>query len=455
MADRRLDEDEAQSDANAGLRQHFPGYFMPNDEELRQLIVDGFASFDTNALFDIYRFNPQARTEYISALKLLGNRLWISNRVGREILDRRLDVIRECAEANTVFAGELRKTFDLISEQVRTFGNRRGLSRLQISTLEEIGNRACASVTKRASEYFEFELDFDGSVRSEAILSELESILEGKVGPAFRDLEAEEIEGQRRISEQIPPGYADSKKDPDRAIGDYFVWRQLLTEAAARSKPVLLVSNEKKPDWIRSSSGRRIGPRPELVLEMRNFAGVGFHLVNVKSFLLLAQKHLGAKVSESTVNQAQQLGNQPLAGDMRGGIFLQQVKLALTREGLRFYEQNLDYSYDLVVETDDGLAYLVLKSYTSPLPSSVVRNLIGDAERLRHGRLILISASRLTQGAAQVLATSDNAILVIQWNESDGSTTLYRSLIDAIDGYRFGPTSATASNDRLIGYTDS
>ncbi|WP_433469991.1 PIN-like domain-containing protein [Spirillospora sp. CA-128828] len=37
---------------------------------------------DTNALFDVYRFNKEACEEYLATLRLLGNRLWIPNRVG-------------------------------------------------------------------------------------------------------------------------------------------------------------------------------------------------------------------------------------------------------------------------------------------------------------------------------------------------------------------------------------
>ncbi|MEU0521997.1 PIN-like domain-containing protein [Streptosporangium sp. NPDC006007] len=430
-ADQSLNHESASN----SLRQLFPGYFPPGDKDLEVFIKEGLVAFDTNALFDIYRFSIRARSEFSSALKLLGERLWIPNRVGQEILDLRLEVIRECAEANEVFDGELRKSFDISLKQIRNFGNRRGLTKRQVSLLEDIANRAFRNISSQADSFFDFDLNVDESIRDDKILIDLEKIIEGKIGKSLDNLKAEEVEGARRIAEKIPPGYADHKKDSQKAVGDYILWRQLLIEAASRAKPVLLVTNDQKPDWVREVSGRKIGPRPELVAEMLQVAGVPFHLITVKSFLLLAQEYLGAEVSATTVTQAQQFsGMKP--GENRGYIYVSSIKAALVAAGWGAYEGNWDLFPDLLVETDFGRIDLIVKAYgDAPIPFEVVNQLIGYAERTSWIKIVLVSQSRLTRKAYKDLVESEN-IGFIHWNSSDGGEVLCRQLAEEF--YRLG-----------------
>ncbi|MGW5266908.1 PIN-like domain-containing protein [Microbispora sp. NPDC004025] len=80
------------------LRGAFPGYFRPSSNQLADFMTRGMIAFDTNALFDAYRLNGDARQEFLSALQLLGTRLWIPHRVGLEFMRGRLGVIHECVE---------------------------------------------------------------------------------------------------------------------------------------------------------------------------------------------------------------------------------------------------------------------------------------------------------------------------------------------------------------------
>ncbi|MER5647664.1 PIN-like domain-containing protein [Streptosporangium sp. NPDC002524] len=415
----------------SSLRQLFPGYFPPGEKGLELFIKEGLVVFDTNALFDIYRFSLRARSEFTSALKLLDGRLWIPNRVGQEILDLRLGIIKECAEANEVFESELRKTFDIVLQQIRNFGSRRGLTKQQISSLEDAVNSAFRNVSTQADSFFDFDLNVDDSIREDEILADLEEILDGKVGKPLDNMKVEEVEGARRIAEKIPPGYADHKKDSQKAVGDYILWRQLLIEAASRAKPVLLVTNDQKPDWVREVLGRKVGPRPELVEEMLQVAGVPFHLTTVKSFLLLAKKHLGAEVSATTVTQAQQFSDMEL-GKNREYSYLLDIQAALVAAGWKVY-QELDVFPDLTVETDSGQIDLAVKAYgDSPIPSDVVNRLMSYAERSSRDKIVLISQSRLTRQAYKNLVDRES-IGFIHWNPSDGGEALCRQLTEAFN----------------------
>ncbi|MEO3804879.1 PIN-like domain-containing protein [Nonomuraea sp. B1E8] len=165
-----------------GLREQFPGYFPPSDKDLKHFITEGLIAFDTNALFDLYRFNKQAREEYLASMRLLADRLWAPNRVAEELLDRRLEVIRECSQAISKLTTDLDGTFETLRQQIRSFGNRRGLSPETRAGLEEMINKSSGELLAAASKSFTFELNVDNSIRTDPILGEIERVLDGKVG---------------------------------------------------------------------------------------------------------------------------------------------------------------------------------------------------------------------------------------------------------------------------------
>lgn len=298
-----------------GLRNRFPGYFPPNEEQIKHFITHGLVAFDTNALLDVYRLNSRARRQYLSALRSLADRLWIPNRVGQEFLEHRLAVIKECSTANDKLKEDLNKEFEGIARTLREFGKRRGFTSRQMSTLEMMISNANDDIVRQAREYYKFDLMVDSSIRGDAILGSLERVLADKVGAELESPKTHEAEGLRRIQDTIPPGYLDYKKNPERAIGDYLIWRQLLNEATKRKLPVTLVTNDHKPDWVRENLGKKIGPRPELVAEMKSESGMPFHLINVRTFLLYSRKYLRVKVSDSTVQQAGSTSKSP--GELR------------------------------------------------------------------------------------------------------------------------------------------
>ncbi|KAB2370516.1 PIN-like domain-containing protein [Actinomadura montaniterrae] len=302
-------------DGTGGLRDRFPGYFPPNDEEIKRFITHGLVAFDTNALLDVYRLNYRARKEYLSALQSLETRLWIPNRVGQEFLEHRLTVIKECSTANDKLREDLNKAFENISRTLREFGKRRGFTPKQMASLEMMSTKASDEIIGQACEYYKFDLSVDGSIRGDFILDSLEKVLADKVGAEPDDLRSHTEEGRRRIQAAIPPGYSDHKKEPERAIGDYLIWRQLIDEAVRRRLPVTLVTNDRKPDWVREDLGKKVGPRPELVAEMKSESGMPFLLINVQSFLLYSRKYLGVRVSDATVQQARPTPKSP--GELR------------------------------------------------------------------------------------------------------------------------------------------
>jgi hypothetical protein len=116
-------------------------------------------------------------------------------------------------------------------------------------------------------------------IRSEPVLRELEPLLSARIGPPPEpdDERAWIEEGNRRVDAQEPPGYCDADKVesdlPERAAGDYLVWRAAITEAAKRDLDLLLVTADEKEDWWLRHRDQFLGPRLELVEEFRRLCG--------------------------------------------------------------------------------------------------------------------------------------------------------------------------------------
>lgn len=286
----------------ASLRDRFPGYYQ---DDLQDFVTRGLVTFDTNALFDVYRFNQRARTEFLAALRLLGERLWISNRVGQELLENRSNVIKDAARATKELDANLSKHLDEAVGVIRKFGKRRGFADGQVTKLVNQLRRTQEAIVGNADQWIQFNLKGDEPPHRDPVLRHLEEVIGAKIGPLLPDTKAAESEALERFEREVPPGYLDWRKDKEKKVGDCLIWFQLIAEASKRNIPILMVTNERKADWVvKNKDDEIIAPRPELVLEMKERTGLPFQLISIQDFLVYAKQHLGATVSDSTVEQA-------------------------------------------------------------------------------------------------------------------------------------------------------
>ncbi len=318
------------------MRDAFPGYFRPSSDQLKDFMTRGMIAFDTNALFDAYRLNGNARREFFSALHLLRTRLWIPHRVGLEFMRGRLGVIHECVSASNEVGQVIERSVKPLLQQL---GKRRGLNQATIKQLEEIMDKAVAAINDVVAELYKFDVPPHAHPDEDPIFMQLEAIIEGKIGPPLpaADVASVEREGLRRIAEKIPPGYKDKHKDDPNAVGDYVLWEQMLREATVRQVPVLFVTRDAKEDWIWKEHGQTQGPRVELTEEMAARAGQPFHLVDVTSFLRHADTYLSAHISSATLEQAESLSytSEMLDHILDRAISGQSIAARLLRKRLR------------------------------------------------------------------------------------------------------------------------
>lgn len=292
----------------ASLRDQFAPYYRPDQEAVAAALRTGLVTPDTNVLLAAYRFERQAREELFSAFEKLGNRLWIPHQVAFEFHRNRLAAM---AAQETFFGkaqDDLETAMGTYLTRLRAFTGRIAMPQARVQQLEKAIRDAHARVTAQvtaAEEANEVHLD---SHNSDGVLTRLEAIFgDGRVGEPMtpEELEAARKEAKRRVEQKVPPGYAD--KDKADPTGDYLLWKQLLQEASARKLPVILVTDDRKEDWVRRTEGKTLGPRPELYEEMTAAAGAPFHLMTTATFLRHAKAYLSVTVSPETVEQAREL----------------------------------------------------------------------------------------------------------------------------------------------------
>src|SRR5262249_44459667 len=75
------------------LRELFPGYYRPTEDEFKWLWNEGVVSIDANILLHIYRYSRQLRETLFDLMQRLGDRLWIPHRVAFEFSKNRMRVI--------------------------------------------------------------------------------------------------------------------------------------------------------------------------------------------------------------------------------------------------------------------------------------------------------------------------------------------------------------------------
>ena len=111
-------------------------------------------------------------------------------------------------------------------------------------------------------------------------------------------------EGQKRYENGVPPGYRDAKnKEGVDKYGDFLIWNEIFEKAKAVEKPIIVVTDDVKDDWWQEFHGAKVGPRPELVEEMLEYASQRFYLYTLSQFLDYASAFLKRKVDKIAIEE--------------------------------------------------------------------------------------------------------------------------------------------------------
>lgn len=293
------------------LEDLFPGYYPASQEERQEAYRQGLVSLDANALLDLYRFSAQARNEFFEVLEKLRPRLFITHQAACEFYRNRLSVVESRFNAVEEKCQEIDQSLRTVTEKIQEFANRHQIDDGERQRLVKLVGDLSSSLSDSIRAAGAYDLTRK-EVRdaTDAVLKRLQTLLADRVGDALGDADYRNAikDALRRREERVPPGYAEKKGSPELQAGDYLLWRELMNEALVHERAVLFVTNEQKEDWIlKGPAGQVLGPRPELVLEMKREAKVPFHMVTVVGLLKEAPEYLGTKVSQSTILEAESI----------------------------------------------------------------------------------------------------------------------------------------------------
>jgi hypothetical protein len=122
-------------------------------------------------------------------------------------------------------------------------------------------------------------------------------------------MEKKQNVAKQRYEKEQPPGYAD-KKNKEDPYGDVILWFQLLDYAKEQEIPIIFVTDDRKDDWWTQHQGKIISPRPELIQEMNNVAGVQFYMYSYEKFLDYAKKYLEFDVPSEVSEEVREVEKQ-------------------------------------------------------------------------------------------------------------------------------------------------
>lgn len=290
------------------MRDSFPGHYFSTEPELRAIWRDCTISPDANVLLNLYRYRPSVRKKIVKVLSSIQDRLFLTFQAAKEFQENRLEVISNSLSAFDILAaksGRFKEDVTKFLDEMAPRHPRLGQKVIRQRILRRI---------EQLEAYIESERkEVPDRRRRDEIRVDIDRIFVKSLGKPFTEKELAEIyrEGERRFEERRPPGYEDKKKGETRQFGDLVLWKELLRQGRTTKKPIILITDDRKEDWWLISRGEILGPRPELIAEMRQEAGVAFHMYSAAQFIQHAQSFTDTHVSPETVKEIQEANKQP------------------------------------------------------------------------------------------------------------------------------------------------
>ncbi|WP_353930248.1 PIN domain-containing protein [Okeanomitos corallinicola TIOX110] len=350
------------------MRDLFPGYYQPTDQEFNELWKECIFSFDTNVLLHIYRYSPKSRERLFDILKKLQERIWIPHQVGYEFHKNRETVISSQSSAYDKIVkilednlkiekiGNLNKDIDNFEQNYRKHSTIE-VNKISVDIKTKI-KESIKEIIESVKDDVKDLRDKHPDLFKEDIF--LDKILDGRIGnPYPNPLDIYKL-AEERFQYLIPPGYKD-KDDKNKSVpdiyGDAILWLQLIDYAKSEKKPIIFVTDEEKEDWWLKNNRKIISPRPELVQEMLTEAGVKFYMYSADRFLDYAQKFLELTEQPEVIEEAREIREQNLESESLIAYqnFAQAYQTRLQKENLQIKLRELDQAYNSLKEQQKDL----------------------------------------------------------------------------------------------------
>lgn len=285
------------------MKSLFKEYYKPSEEEIAGIWKQCIFAFDTNVLLNLYRFRMEGQNQLLQILEKLADRVWLPNQVAFEFHRNRLEVITEQFDVYT-------KIKTLVNNTRNDFS--KNFTRHPIIDLEKIEEVLNSTISKTSEILEGAEGHHPELLSDDSLLTKISNVFEGRTGAEYPEqtLITKLKTATERCLKEIPPGYKDfnnPKKTTElRKCGDAIIWFQLLDYAKTIKVPLVFVTDDAKEDWWLEHKGKTIGPRPELIKEMRVTSDAAFYLYSSSQFIKYAADFLGL-ATEKAFREAEEI----------------------------------------------------------------------------------------------------------------------------------------------------
>lgn len=274
------------------MKDLFPEYYRPSDEEFRKLWNECIFVLDANILLNIYGYSETTREQLLALLERLASRIRMPHQFALEYQRNRAKAIMEQVKN---YANAEKALTDLYNEEFIPKHKHPFLSDEMLTAFKKIQEDLATSRKKHES-FFMNDPYYD---RVTVIIKKVSSKPDD-IGKLYEN-------AKRRYNAKIPPGYADLKEkgEPD-GYGDYIGWVQIIEISKNEKKPVILLTDDAKEDWWQIQGDRTIGPRPELIAEFVEECQQHFYMYSSDRFMKFAAAYLSEKVEPEAIEEVKE-----------------------------------------------------------------------------------------------------------------------------------------------------
>lgn len=279
------------------MKELFPGFFKKNEKEIKVLWDESLITFDTNVILNLYRYSEETQIALLELIEKLQSKIFLTNQVALEYSRNRFETISTQESLHKSFLKRLKEIkIDLESEKKGPFLSDNLQNKLN-DTFQEVENEILESISS-----FQSVIDND----DDKIFETINNIFKGKITKSYEKKELEKLYviAKKRFDKNIPPGYKDKGKPDEKKYGDFLLWQQIIDKSKLEKKSIILVSDENKEDWIwKLNNNKTIGPRPELVDEIKSEANCSFHMYPSNLFLKYGSKFLNENINDKAIKE--------------------------------------------------------------------------------------------------------------------------------------------------------
>jgi hypothetical protein len=282
------------------MKDIFPGYNKKSDLEIKKIWENGIICFDANVLLNLYRYSNDTRKALLDLVKKFSSQICLPHQSALEYNRNRYEVIADQEKAYKEFISNIGK----IESDLQSTSKPPFLSSKLHASLKKVFKEVNSEVENSIKKYCAF-------LQEDTIYIELTTIFQNKITSEFSETDLLKIyeEGEKRFEKKIPPGFEDEKtKQGNRKYGDLVLWKQIIEKAKKDKKPIILITDERKKDWWwKIKDGRNMGPRQELVEEIKKEAKVDFHMYSSERFLSYGLDHLKERVNRKALEEIKEI----------------------------------------------------------------------------------------------------------------------------------------------------